>query len=127
MYPLAVRLVLMTYMAAFAIGTATHLNSILHGWWLPNHPLLNAYWASLALLDPLAILLLIRSPRLGLLLALLLMLTDVGVNSATSHLYLNAGGQYAVNYVVQLQTAFLGFLLGSAPFVWGHVRGQSAA
>jgi hypothetical protein len=122
-YPLGLRLILVAYIAAFAIGTVTHLNSILHGWWLPHHPLLNAYWALLALLDPLTIFLLVRSPRPGLLLALVVMLTDVGINSAASHLYLNAGGEYAVNYFVQLQTAFLGFMLGSAPLVWAHVRG----
>ena len=126
-YPIGVRLVLMTYIAAFAIGTATHLNSIFHGWWLPHHPLLNTYWASLALLDPLVIVLLLRAPRLGLLFALAVMVTDVGVNSAASHLYLDAGGQYAVNYFVQLQTAFLGFLLGSAPFVWARVHDQGTA
>ncbi len=123
-YPLGRRLVLMTYIAAFGIGTATHLNSILHGWWLPHHPLLNAYWTSLALVDPLTIVLLIRAPRVGLILAMFVMLTDVGINSASSYLFFDGAGRYSVGYFVQLQTVFLGFLLGSAPFVWAHVRDQ---
>ena len=47
--------------------------------------------------------------------------------SAESHLYLNSGGQYAVDYLVQLQTAFLRFLLGSAPFVWSDLSDQGTA
>ena len=80
-YPLGVRLVLLIYIVAFAIGTTTHLDSILHGWWFPRHPLLNAYWTSLALVDPLTIILLLRAPRLGLPLALVVMVTDVAINS----------------------------------------------
>jgi len=117
----------MTYVVAFAIGTVTHLNSILHGWRLPHHPLLNTFWASLVLLDPLIIILLVCAPRLGLPLAVFIMLADVGINSAASYLYLNAGGQYAVNYFVQLQSIFLGFLLGSAPLVWTHVGRQTGS
>jgi hypothetical protein len=126
-HPFHVRLIMMTYIVAFAIGTATHINIILHGWWAPHHPLLNTYWTSLALLDPLTIVLLVRAPRLGMPLALIVMLTDVAINSIASYLYADAGGRYAVNYFVQLQTAYLGFLLGSAPFVWAHVCRQGTA
>ncbi len=40
---------------------------------------------------------------------------------------IDAGGRHAVDIFVQLQTAFLGFLLGSASFVWPQGRGQAAA
>lgn len=63
----------------------------------------------------------------GLLLALVIMLTDVAINSAVSYLYLDAHGGYAVGYFVQLQSAFLGFMLGSAPFVWTYVRRRATA
>lgn len=125
-YPVRVRVILITYVAAFCIGTATHLDGLLHRRWFPQHPFLNIYWTSLALLDPLAAVLLIRAPRAGLLLALVIMLSDVGINSAGSYLYLDASGRYAIDYFVQLQSAFLGFLLGSAPFVWTHIRRQVA-
>ncbi len=126
-YPLGIRLVLLMYIVAFAIGTTTRLDSILHGWWFPKHPLLNAYWTSLVLVDPLTIILLVRAPRLGLPLALIVMVTDVTINSTASYLYVDAGGRYAVDIFVQLQTAFLGFLLGSTSFVGAHVRGQTSA
>jgi len=118
-YPRWVQFILAVYALAFAIGTSTHLNAILHGSWVPHHPFLNAYWASLTLLDPLVVFLLFRSPRAGLLLALAVMLTDVGINSLATYLYLETDGKrYAVDYFVQLQTAFLGFVLGSTPFLW---------
>jgi hypothetical protein len=87
---------------------------------MPHHPFLNAYWASLTFLDPLVVFLLIRSPRMGLLLAVAIMVTDVGVNSIAT--YFNTDGRYAVDYFVQLQTAFLGFVLGSAPFLWAQLK-----
>lgn len=125
-FDVSLGVILITYIAAFCIGTATHLDGLLHWRWFPHHPLLNIYWTSLAVLDPLAAFLLIRAPKAGLLLALVVILTDVGINSAGSYLYLDAGGRYAVDYFVQLQSAFLGFLLGSAPFVWTPASGQVA-
>ena len=117
-YPGWVKFVLCVYTTAFLIGMSTHLLAILNGWWFPHHPFLNAYWTSLAFLDPLVVLLLFRSPRAGLLLALAVMLTDVIINSLATYLYPDASGQYSIDYRVQLQTAFLGFVLGSAPFLW---------
>jgi len=126
-YRLAVRLVLLVYAIAFLIGTSTHLAGILRGLWFPHHPLLNAYWTCLLFLDPLTVVLLVRTPKAGVLLALIIMLSDVLINSAVSYLYLNAGGPYAVNAFVQLQSVFLGFLLGSAPFVWPHLEARDTA
>lgn len=125
-YPTGVKLSLAVYVLAFLIGTSTHVDGLLHGWWFTGHPLLNAYWSSLVLLDPLAIVLLLRAPRAGLLLALAIMITDVGINSAATYIYIDAARPYGVDYFVQLQSAFLGFVLGSAPFLWPHL-GRSAA
>jgi hypothetical protein len=126
-YPPWVKFTLTIYAVAFLVGTSTHLDGLLHGWWFPHHPLINAYWTLLALLDPLTVFLLLRSPRAGLLLALAIMLTDVGINSLATYLYLGTGGHYAVDYFVQLQTAFLGFVLGSAPFLWSYFSRKDAA
>ena len=122
-YPRWVKLTLTVYAVAFLIGTSTHLNVLLHGWWLPHHPFLNTYWTALTFLDPLVVFLLLRSPRAGLLLALAIMLTDVGINSLAAYLYFDTNGHYAVDYFVQLQSAFLGFVLGSAPFLWTRLVG----
>jgi hypothetical protein len=122
-YPRWVKLTLTVYAVAFLIGTSTHLNVLLHGRWLPHHPFLNTYWTALTFLDPLVVFLLLRSPRVGLLLALAIMLTDVGINSLATYLYFDTSGHYAVDYFVQLQSAFLGFVLGSAPFLWTRLVG----
>lgn len=88
---------------------------------------MNAYWTSLTVLDPLAIFLLLRFPGAGLLVTLAIMLTDVGINSFVTLMYSDATPHYAVGYFVQLQTAFLGFVLGSAPFLWREfARGDAA-
>lgn len=119
-YPPWVRAVLGVYVLAFAVGTGTHLDALVHGWWFAHHPLLNAYWTLLVVIDPVVIWLVLRVPRAGVIAALVTMLTDVGINSAVSYLYLSTPGHYAVNDFVQLQTVFLGFVLGSAPFLWMH-------
>jgi hypothetical protein len=126
-YPRWVKLTLSVYAIAFLIGTSTHLNVLLHGWWLPHHPFLNMYWTSLTFLDPLVVFLLLRAPRIGLILAVAIMLTDVGINSLATYLYLDTDRHYAVDYFVQLQTAFLGLVLGSAPFLWTHLDHKDVA
>lgn len=126
-HPPWVKVVLAIYVLAFLIGTSTHVNALVHGWWLPHHPFVNAYWASLTFLDPLAIFLLLRFPRAGLLAALAIMITDVGINSFATFIYSDAASHYAVGYFVQLQTAFLGFVLGSAPFLWRNFARNDAA
>lgn len=70
-YPPHGRLIMMTYIVALAIGTATHLTIILHGWRAPHHPLLNTYWTSPAVLNRLTIVLLVRALTLGMPLALI--------------------------------------------------------
>ena len=119
-YPPWVRAVLGVYVLAFAVGTGTHLDALVHGWGFAHHPLLNAYLTLLTVVDPVVIWLVLRVPRAGVIAALLTMLTDVGINSVVSYLYFSTPGHYAVNDFVQLQTVFLGFVLGSAPFLWMH-------
>jgi hypothetical protein len=60
-----------------------HVIQIWQGGWLPYRfaPLpLNAYWAALTFLDPLAAVLLLWRPRTGLLLAVLIITSDVAIN-----------------------------------------------
>ena len=126
-YPLRVQLTLAVYAIAFLNGTAVHLYVILIGWQLPHHPYVTAYWTSLTVLDPLAVVLIIFAPRKGLLLALVIMLTDVAINSGVTYMELPPASPYAVDYAVQLQTAFLGFVLGSIPFLWRYLGLKDAA
>jgi hypothetical protein len=50
----------------------------------------------------------------------MIMASDVAINSFASWMYFHPGEEYAANYALQLQTAFLGFVLGSAPYLWAH-------
>lgn len=111
-------IILIVYTLAFGIGTTTHtIDAVNYGWpvdipAVPNW--LNMYWSSLIVLDPLAILLLWTRQKIGLMVALFIMLTDVAFNSyATYELKV-----WDWSYFLQLQSLFLGFLLGTAPFVW---------
>ncbi len=109
--------ILMVYTAAFGVGTTTHIVTMVeYGWhtyslepvWLEH------YWSSLTILDPLAIILLWTRIRAGLVLALAIMISDVLINSYALY---GLGIDMPLDRL-QLQTAFLGFLLGSSPFLW---------
>lgn len=115
---------LAVYLAAFGIAAAFHARDVARRWEqtgglsLPYDfaPLpLNLFWTSLTLLDPLVIGLLVAGRRrLGLLLAAGVMTADVAVNSYAV---------FALDYAgfarsLPVQSAFLGFVLGSLPFLW---------
>jgi hypothetical protein len=76
--------VVMTFLAVCLIGaSALHIRDLLRHGWLPYRfaPFaLNAYWTSLTFLDPLAAILLLWRPSAGLLLALLIIASDVALN-----------------------------------------------
>jgi hypothetical protein len=102
-----------------AIGGATHVFDIASGGLLPYRfaPLpINAFWSSLAVIDFVAILLLWTHRNLGLLTALGIMLMDVAVNSYTMYV-LNLFPSFIP---LQLQTLFLGFVLGCITFLWSR-------
>lgn len=112
------RVVLAIYVACFEVGAFNHARDFLvYGWrpysWGP--PLLETFWTSLVLLDLLAIaLILSRLRRWGLLLAAAIMISDVMAN--TYALVVLAIPEFGL--AVSLQSTFLGFVLGSLPFVW---------
>lgn len=112
------RMVLGLYMACFAIGAFNHARDFLAYGWRPYNwgpPLLEAFWTSLVILDLLAIIMLLtRFRRSALLLAAAIMFADVLANTyALVVLDISAFG-----LAVSLQATFLGFVLGSLPFVW---------
>ncbi len=111
-------IVLGLYVACFGIGTLNHARDFLTYGWRPYHwgpPLLEVFWSSLIILDLLAItMLLSRFRRLGLLSAAAIMIADVTANTYAS-VVLNIP---AFGLAVPLQATFLGFVLGSLPFVW---------
>ena len=81
----------------------------------------NVYWTSLAALDLLAAFLLWRQISVGLVLTVAIMLSDVAVNSYVTYV-LKLAASFAP---LQLQTLFLGFVLGCVGFLWprdGHLQ-----
>jgi len=129
-YPPGVRLVLAVYVLAFAFGACVHLTILLGFWGPPPHPVNPALaygYDALALFDLLVVVLLFRFPRAGLLLALAIMLADVGVNAAAASMSLHPPvGGYATDYGALANDVFLGFVLGSAPFLWSQFSRRDA-
>lgn len=121
------RLAYAIIVGCFSVATLFHLADMVQFGWLPYRfaPLpMNLFWTSLTLLDPaVALALLARRRRLGLSLALAVMVVDVAANGYALH---GLGyPQFAV--ALQLQTGFLGFLLGSIAFLWPASRGSASA
>ena len=116
---LRVRVALAVYVVCFGVGAVNHARDFLTYGWRPYDwgPLLfEVFWSLLIVFDSLVIALIIFGRRrLGLSLAVFTMVTDVAVN-AYAWKFLDFEGFASA---VPLQTAFLGFVLGSAPFLWG--------
>ena len=116
---LYVRCFLAVQAVCFVGAGLNHVRDIWRGGWLPYEgaPLpMNAYWTALAPLDLLAAGLLFCRPKAGVAVALLIMVSDVAVNSY-AHYGLGFSGWYA-DLSLQLQSTFLGFVVGAAPLVW---------
>ncbi|WP_430443210.1 MAG: hypothetical protein ACQZ2J_20750 [Pseudomonas piscis] len=93
----------------YAYGAATPLVS-------------RAFWGSLTLWDPLAVLLLWRRPRWGLGLTLVIMLADVLHNS----FYVAAHHQWLASFYLS-QVAFLLLVLLLTPLAWRGLAGTGQA
>lgn len=115
---LRARMVLGAYVVCFALAGLNHARDFLALGWRPYYwgprPL-EVFWTSLIILDALAIAaLLSRHKAIGLLLSVGIMLADVAAN--TYALVVLDIPEFGVS--VPLQATFLGFILGSLPFVW---------
>ena len=112
-------LILVVYVVAFSVGTMTHVADILRWGILPRnqyHVAFNMFWSSLTL-DPLAIVLLLRRQRSGVLLGGPIMVLDVTVNVAAGlHEYFATGRFLMWGLFTQIPFAL--FLLATAPSLW---------
>ena len=122
---MAKRIALAVYILCFAIGTVSHA---LDFWVLGLRPyqgapvVLETFWSSLVVLDPVAAALLLSGKRrAGLALAAVIMVCDVAANSY-AFFVLGIEG-FAV--ALPLQAAFLGFVLGSIGFLWPAPEGTA--
>ena len=103
---------LIIWTAAFLIGAANHGRDIAAGGWLPYRfaPLgCNVFWTMLLPVDLAVVALLWLRRPVGLWLGVAVMIADVGVNSWVIY----DRGIAALASSLQLQSLFLGFVLGS--------------
>lgn len=96
-----------------------HVIQLWQGGWLPYRfaPLsLNAYWTALTFLDPIAAILLLWRPRIGLILALLIIISDVAINFF-ARFYL---GFHLSTLALTLQSFFLVAVVSVILYVRAH-------
>jgi hypothetical protein len=110
--------VLILFATCMMIGGTNHALDIARGGLLPYRGVpmpLNAFWTLLCPLDFAAALLLWRCRNWGIVLALVIIVTDVAVNSWV----LYGSGLIVPSFEpLQVQTLVLGFMSGAAAFVW---------
>jgi len=104
----------LVWVLCLAIGTCTHVASLIKcGWCSVGIPVASAvFWNSLAVLDPLAAVVLFVRPRAGVMLTMVIMVADVAHNVWA----VTALG--AMVWPVVAQAAFLAFALATAPAIW---------
>lgn len=82
-YPRLLRIILWVYSIGFLAGTYTHAKGILTNGFLatPVPLVIGIFWDALTLLDPLTVFLLWWRPKVGLWLAVAIMVSDISVNT----------------------------------------------
>ena len=114
-----------TYGVCFGIGAFNHARDFLARGWRPYAaapPGVEAFWTALIVLDLGVVALILGGRhRAALLLAAAVMTADVAVNTWVSRAL-----EFGLGPALQLQTLFLGFILGSLPFAWS-MRGLGRA
>jgi hypothetical protein len=107
-------------------GMSTHVATLWqHGWrWdyggVPQ--LTRIYWTSLTFLDPLAALLMLVRPRIGLCATVAIIVTDVAHN-----LWFFERHHVPLNWMIASQCAFLVFVLVIFPQLWRRLNPQGSA
>jgi len=110
----------MVWALCLAIGTCTHIAALIYGWHdrVPFASVI--FWNSLTVLDPLAGVLLFLRPRVGVVLTLAIMVSDVAHNIWASAAF------EAMVWPVAAQAVFLIFVLATARLIWRDAPGQRA-
>ena len=124
-YSLSLRTILAIYSIGFLVGTSTHISHILtHGIFKHSAPItISIYWDALALLDPFTTAVLWWQPKLGIALALGIMVSDISINT---YYYLAGYSGPATPGMVPLflfdQALFGLFVFVTAPMAYQQVR-----
>ncbi len=112
--------ILVVWIAGFLIGTASHVLDLIAGGAdtygdFPSG--LRVFWLSLTVLDPLTVALLLLRKRAGIVLGLVVILSDIAVNWTV---FFTIGGNPLFGVVNQ--TVFAVVLLATAPALWRWFR-----
>jgi hypothetical protein len=102
---------------ALGIGTSTHIENCWRAGYLPipRQPFVfNLYWTSLTVLDPMAAVLLVLRPRAGLVVSVVIMLSDISINAYA----FQPRGALRVEWPFWLQVTFALFLFAVSPYCW---------
>jgi hypothetical protein len=116
--PLWIRLTVLTYALCLGGATYNHVMDLVRGGFLPytNTPLpFNVYWTSLTFFDSLAILLLFVFPRWGILTTVMIMVTDIAVNTYSTYHFWDL--TIGTNVFLQLQILFGVFVFITSPLM----------
>ena len=116
--PKPVKFCFSIYMLGFLVGTTTHLLNIIENGVFPDASLplgFHVYWTSLTLFDPLTIIFLLYVPHWGMILAILIMASDIPINLYV--LYVLRESDIFSNWGVPCQIIFGLFLFVSVPLV----------
>lgn len=125
-YPKPLLVLFLIYSLCFLGGAFNHARDIFLGGLFPyDHVpfLFNAFWTSLAVIDPLVpILFMLGRPKHAVALALAVMICDVTINTYFAARYRDR--IYDGNLDLQAQTAFLIFVLSTFPIAWQALSSQ---
>ncbi len=117
------RFFFLIYIIGFFVGTTTHIIDIVNygllGYQAPMP--FNIYWTSLTIFDPLTIVLLLFKPFWGIILSVLIMVSDISIN-----IYF-AVNQYIENgsiniFHLSFQIPFGLFIFITTPFLWKIIK-----
>ena len=95
----------------------THIFDNLYFGLLPYHFVpdwINFYWSMLGVIDLLAVYLLTKNRKIGLSIALIIMVSNVAINSYAYYVL----ESISTSFPLQIQTLFLGFCFGVTPWLW---------
>ena len=119
-----VRVLFSVYIFGFSYGTKNHVVDIIENGWLgyPYVPFpINLYWTLLTIFDPLAIFLLLFFPFAGMVVAVLIMASDIAINSSVALYYYFTSGILSLDRL-PWQIAFGIFVFFTAPLAWRRIR-----
>jgi len=117
--PRRVTVIRVLWVVGFLVGTTTHVTDLVLGGtdvYASFPTAARLYWVSLTLFDPLTIVLVILRLRAGVLLAVVIMVSDVALNSVMVATH----GLAVFGLVNQILFALL--VLATAPLLWRYSR-----